>query len=407
MSEVLFPPTRRAALDRLEHFLPAAGARYQAQRNFEQGPSGHSNVSLLSPYLRHRVIDEREVIDRVLETHDFIAAEKFVDEVFWRTYWKGWLEYRPAVWANFLERLQYDRRRLEIDTALQRRYQDAISGDSGIHLVDVWINELKCTGYLHNHARMWFASMWIFTLGLPWTLGAALFMQYLLDGDPASNTLSWRWVAGLHTPGKIYLATQENLERYAAARFKDAAGRRGLERLSRQASALTEPPIPDPTAPVCPRLDVDLDFDGLLLTEDDLGLSVTRAPRATAVWMAAASNVCPVSGSVQQFKDNLAADALDRIADAWPASEVHGCLKSVNAVVDWIQTERLQHIVMPYVPQGFLRPHVEELQARVRATGAHLTLFTREHDRLTWPYCQKGFFQLKRHIRGWVESAHG
>ncbi len=67
------------------------------------------------------------------------------------------------------------------------------------------------TGYLHNHARMWFASIWIFTLRLPWELGADFFLRHLLDGDPASNTLSWRWVGGMQTMGKTYLARADNI----------------------------------------------------------------------------------------------------------------------------------------------------------------------------------------------------
>ncbi len=74
-------------------------------------------------------------------------------------------------------------------------------------------------GYLHNHARMWFASIWIFTLRLPWVLGADFFMRHLCDGDPASNTLSWRWVAGLHTRGKTYLARASNIATYTGGRF--------------------------------------------------------------------------------------------------------------------------------------------------------------------------------------------
>ena len=69
------------------------------------------------------------------------------------------------------------------------------------------VKELKETNYLHNHARMWFASIWIFTLDLPWQLGAEFFMKHLYDGDAASNTLGWRWVAGIQTQGKNYLAS--------------------------------------------------------------------------------------------------------------------------------------------------------------------------------------------------------
>ena len=65
---------------------------------------------------------------------------------------------------------------------------------------------------------MWFASIWIHTLNLPWQLGADFFKN-LLDGDPASNTLSWRWVAGLHTQGKCYLATENNIKKFTNNRF--------------------------------------------------------------------------------------------------------------------------------------------------------------------------------------------
>jgi deoxyribodipyrimidine photo-lyase len=69
---------------------------------------------------------------------------------------------------------------------------------------------------------MWFASIWIFTLGLPWRIGADFFYRHLLDGDAASNTLSWRWVAGLHTRGKAYAAESWNIEKFTGGRFNTA-----------------------------------------------------------------------------------------------------------------------------------------------------------------------------------------
>ena len=86
--------------------------------------------------------------------------------------------------------------------------------------MDAWTSELIDTGYLHNHARMWYASIWIHTLKLPWTLGAEFFLKHLLDGDVASNTLSWRWVAGLHTLGKFYLAQNSNICKFTAGRLE-------------------------------------------------------------------------------------------------------------------------------------------------------------------------------------------
>ena len=83
-----------------------------------------------------------------------------------------------------------------------------------LNLDSQWVEELVNENYLHNHTRMWFASIWIFTLNLPWQLGANFFMRHLLDGDSASNTLSWRWVAGLQTIGKHYLATASNISKF-------------------------------------------------------------------------------------------------------------------------------------------------------------------------------------------------
>ena len=96
-----------------------------------------------------------------------------------------------------------------------------MDGKTGIDCFDTWIEELRENNYLHNHSRMWFASIWIFTLGLPWQLGARLFMKHLLDGDASSNTLSWRWVAGMHTNKKPYLASKENIDKYTVNRFRN------------------------------------------------------------------------------------------------------------------------------------------------------------------------------------------
>ena len=93
----LFPPTRTAALEKLSAFVPKAARDYAAQRNYDFGPGQHAAVSTLSPYLRHRLITEAEVLEAVLGRYSLSSAEKFVQEVFWRTYWKGWLEMRPAV----------------------------------------------------------------------------------------------------------------------------------------------------------------------------------------------------------------------------------------------------------------------------------------------------------------------
>ena len=90
-------PTREHGIARLEAFLPRAGRRYAAVRNYDRGPGRRDNVSNLSPYIRRRLVSEAEVVAAVLTRHDRNAAEQFIQEVFWRTYCKGWLEMRPSV----------------------------------------------------------------------------------------------------------------------------------------------------------------------------------------------------------------------------------------------------------------------------------------------------------------------
>ena len=109
---------------------------------------------------------------------------------------------------------------LVTQSGLRQACELACFGQTGIECFDTWARELTTTGYLHNYARMWFASIWIFTLKLPWQLGPDFFLRHLLDGDTASNTLSWRWVAGLQTVGKTYLARAANISRYTGGRFK-------------------------------------------------------------------------------------------------------------------------------------------------------------------------------------------
>jgi hypothetical protein len=211
-SNAPIPATRTEALRLLQAFVPHAGRTYAATRNHDRPDQGHSNVSRLSPYLRHRIITEADVLEAVLGRHSAAAAEKFVQEVYWRTYWKGWLEMRPGVWADY--RRDLDTVMARDDGDLARAIGHAEDGETGIDAFNAWARELRDTGYLSNHARMWAASIWIFTLCLPWEAGADWFMRNLLDGDPASNTLSWRWVAGLQTRGKAYVARASNIARY-------------------------------------------------------------------------------------------------------------------------------------------------------------------------------------------------
>ena len=208
-----FETTRQGALSKLDHFIENEIANYNFKRNFDLGPKNRENVSCLSPYITHRLINEYETVKIVLKKYPYQKVEKYIQEVFWRVYWKGWLELRPKVWTDFVEDLK-------IKEDDEKLYQ-AKNGQTEIDCFNDWVKELKEFNYLHNHTRMWFASIWIFTLKLPWQKGAEFFLKHLYDGDAASNTLSWRWVAGIQTKGKNYVAQSWNIEKFTNNRYKN------------------------------------------------------------------------------------------------------------------------------------------------------------------------------------------
>ena len=198
----------------LDDFISNNIHNYSNKRNFDFGPKDRSNVSQMSPYISHRILTEYDVVKRVLQKKLYRNVEKYIQEVFWRLYWRGWLESRPRVWDDFMGDLKF----LEKN----KLYYEAIEGLTDIECFNYWVKELRENGFLHNHTRMWFASIWIFTLNLPWQLGAEFFLKYLTDADSASNTLSWRWVAGIQTKGKNYLAKNWNIEKFTNGKFSPA-----------------------------------------------------------------------------------------------------------------------------------------------------------------------------------------
>lgn len=399
MMESTVTPTRAAGLEALEQFVPRAGRAYPRDRNHDTGP-GRENVSVLSPYIRHRLITEREVVAAVLARHRLGDSEKFVQEVFWRTYWKGWLEQNPEVWRRY--RRDVSEFWLNGDS-LSNDYSEAVAGRTGIDAMDAWVRELVDTGYLHNHTRMWFASIWIFTLGLPWQLGADFFYRHLLDGDAASNTLSWRWVAGLQTAGKTYLATAENISRFTDGRFAP----RGL---ATSARALVEDPlpsrqaIPEADSPVAGRC-------GLLVHEEDLDAQSLLAehPGARVVATAGfadATDRSPfeVSGRVQRFTasalDDGASRALDtdgRVARVLPDA-------LASSVLQWADAEQLDAVLVPYAPVGPVRERLDALAAALASEGIALTRLRRRWDDLAWPHAARGFFPFREKIAGLLQQ---
>ena len=385
-----FTPTRAAGLQALDGFIANAGRAYAETRNFDHGPGDRRNVSMLSPYLRYRLVAEAEVVAAVLARHSPAAAEKFIQEVLWRTYWKGWLELRPAVWTAFLA----DLAALQAQSGGWRAdYDRARAGQTGIDCFDAWVGELAEHGYLHNHARMWFASIWIFTLRLPWQLGAELFWQSLYDGDPASNTLSWRWVAGLQTAGKTYLAGADNIARYTGGRFAPVG-------LATRAVPIAGPPLPA-VAPLAP-LEVlpTASRTGLLLTEDDLTPEMLPGMAKPAAVTALVLDHGR-SAAVEAFVATALADAGARggtLAGTDPtivreAGDAHA------AVRDWARAHDLQAVVTAYAPVGPGATALAELTAALAAEGIALVRIRRGWDSAAWPHAARGYFAFKERYR--------
>ncbi|MBV0912338.1 FAD-binding domain-containing protein [Anianabacter salinae] len=400
----LFPPTRADGLARLAGFVPKGGRAYAERRNHDL--PGHADVSRLSPYIRHRLVTEGDVVRSVLQHQSPQAAEKFLQEVFWRTYWKGWLEQRPSVWTAYREGVRRGLDRVQTEAGLRAGWQAACTGDTGIECFDHWARELSATGYLHNHARMWFASIWIFTLRLPWELGADFFLRHLLDGDPASNTLGWRWVAGLQTPGKTYLATAGNIARYTGGRF-DPAGQ-----LAEHAAPVDGPANPPRGPPPQSEPWTQDAATGLVLTEDDLSpgtlLDAGLSPVAHAVLLSAgARSPLAVAPHVHAFTRAATEDALGRIAGrAGPCGGVFEGTEAAQQIADWAERAGLAQVVMPYPPVGPSADLAAGLKTALAEQGIRLVRPIRAEDARAWPHATHGFFRFKDRIPDLTAALH-
>lgn len=382
-------PTREEALHRLEIFLNRAGD-YASQRNFDRGAGERSNVSLLSPYLRHRLITEEEVWNTVLNRHDFSKVEKFLQEVVWRTYWKGWLERRPSVWDEWVQ----SPRETDKHPGLER----ALAGETGIDPFDEWVQELKEHNYLHNHTRMWFASIWIFTLGLPWQPGAAFFLEHLYDGDAASNTLGWRWVAGIQTPGKHYLARRNNIQRYTEGRLDPGDC---LNEEAEPIPATGKPPTVDPVLPQPIPEDPPGERDAIFLTSDDLApetlfdgqsFQALAGGRPEEIF----PNTPPESEKVTRFRRNAIRSTLERLSRSWGEPGQWLPRATAPEILEWAAAHHIRRLWIAHPPVGPTRAPLLELAEELRGKGIETRWYAREWDRRLHPYAKAGFFRFKK-----------
>ncbi len=333
-------------------------------------------------------------MEKILKEHSYPEAEKFIQEVFWRSYFKGWLEQRPEVWRRYVNNLDTHIQRLEQDENLSKPYFEAITGQTGIECFDHWSSELLCTGYLHNHARMWFASIWIFTLKLPWELGADFFFRHLLDGDAASNTCSWRWVAGLHTQGKTYLATADNISKFTRHRFNPVG------QLATVAEPLQEPPLPQPSILSTPDQTITGKRIGLLITEEDCSPESLNLPDNIVSLFGTTSlahrSSLTTGCNVTTFITNTIVNATHESASALSCKTHTSILKDWSAAIrDWVNSNQLDCIVTAYTPTGPTNDALDKLRTFLEIP---LLEISREYDQLVWPHTNAGYFKLRKKI---------
>ena len=370
-----FPTTRNNALRKLDNFIKNNILGYTKLRNFDFGIQNRKNISCLSPYVSHGIISEIEIINKVLKKHLFNKTEKFIQEVLWRIYWRGWLELRPMVWNDYLIKLKV----LNEEYKTNKNYLNAIKGETNIQCFNDWVNELKETNYLHNHTRMWFASIWIFTLELPWELGAEFFLKYLYDGDSASNTLGWRWVAGIQTPGKHYLASEWNIKKFTNNRYeKIRLNESAVPVKNNKTYSISKKDF------INPKID---DGKILLIFDNNLSFEFSdfRDKKFKKILIVNSNEDRKIllSDNIVKFKESLFQDQLDRlkkfsidcevikIKDIKKINEnIYALYPSVGENLDFVVSNKLQNVQFLY----------------------------RKIDQFSWKYCTKGFFNFKNYI---------
>ena len=377
---MIFEASRAKALNQLNNFVENNLGEYSKLRNFDFGPEKRSNISCLSPYITHGIINEQEVIQKALSKFSFSKNEKFIQEVLWRTYWKGWLELRPNVWTDYLAELNQIKKEFQNN----QNYLSAIDGKTDIECFNTWVNELKDNNYLHNHTRMWFASIWIFTLELPWQLGAEFFMQHLYDGDAASNTLGWRWVAGVQTQGKHYLASEWNIKKFTNNRFQNIKlNENAPPKVSEKSYQIIKQDFNNPQK---------IENKNLLIFENNLSFEITdfKENNFKKIYLVSNKNenrAIKLSEKLVKFKSHLIEDQVQRLKN-----------QSIDCQI--IDISELTNIENYYG----LYPTVGENLDFLNSNNLKIDFLYRNLDQLAWQYCNKGFFNFKNYIPKIVSS---
>lgn len=347
---------RRAAVEALSRIDPG---RYARTRNHLGG-----DVTRLSPYLRHGVLSMAEVRDAARRAGD---ASKLLNELAWRDYFRRVYDrVGNGVWDD----LEPSRAGIDPSQYADEMPSDVLDATTGLACIDAFSRDLINTGYLHNHARMWLAAYLVHWRRIGWPAGAAWFLLHLLDGDPASNNLSWQWVAGTFS-NKPYIFNRENLERHTDGVYCRRCPLRGRCDFEGSYEDITEQLFGD-ARPLddAPR-SADLDRPAALLPPatggpaivwvhvDDLnpeGPSLAAHPGAPAVfvWDEPALAASPMGSNRQAFIEECLAELPVEVRRGDPA-----------AVVPAFAAERgMTRVALTYSPD----PRIKQLAQGFAAT---------------------------------------
>ena len=369
-----FPTKKEQVLNDFRNFSSERLCSYSKSRNFDMGHP-HANVSKLSPYLRRRLVSENEVLQIALEKNSMSSLDKFIQEIFWRTYWRGWLELRPDVYEDY-----------------ENGYDGSLSPDkTGINCFDHWTEELIETGYLHNHARMWYASIWIFTLGKSWVAGANFFKDHLVDWCPASNTLGWRWVAGLQTRGKIYVAKADNIKLFTNDKFfpkgelnENPFFNEDLWKTYERASEISY---------VKPNLNACEDT-GVIINKNDLTLNQYLS-KEQIILKGCIFHDPEYQSSKSDFVNKFDSDLIENLRSDLPSFEF---CQTKKAVLKWAKSEKLKYLIFPYETVGNKYFMTSDFINELSNQNIEAIFYMRDWDKYAFPFANRGFFPFKKNI---------
>ena len=366
----MFPKSKSKLIESIKQFSDTQILSYSSDRNFDYGIP-HKNVSRLSPYLRRRFISEYEVLKIILNKHKYENIEKFIEEIFWRTYWKGWLETHPYVYKEY-----------EL-----KHYNQIIPTKTGIKCFDHWKDELIETGYLHNHSRMWFASIWIFTLKYSWESGANFFKNNLIDWCPASNTLGWRWVAGIQTIGKPYIARAENIKHFTDNRFypkgqlheditllpKNTSHQKAIDLNFSKESSITE----------IDNLGIVLNNNDLTLNQEFIDLNINYH---TCLFKLKNGN--PL---INKFENDIFEDIINN-------NNKIELVETIENLLRWIELKKIKNLILPHETVGNEIFKNSSFLNQLSDKKVTYQFYAREWDTNAFSYAKKGFFNFKKNI---------